>query len=466
MVDEKKQLDADRIGRVVTAAVVFLIPVALGIYLYFELPALTSRPNTQLIASTWSTGIGGEVPEPDLEVESVGDTTAEDEDEDVVAESGSGDEDKPPTTHATRVVPGSIDKRDYLEPDQTFAPTEPESLIIRARVLVGGVPREGVSIWAVARDPAGNSFSPDPAVADSAGFVELGPIPMVIGSDEGVRVSRITVRALGSKPHVDKTVVLRIDKPRTCPVIKISFRECLAIAAVFLSSVVLAFLRCKWGWLLRVKHMFVAAITAALCIGVLLIFMEGAKVVDTAEQETGTTAVSLGFVQIVKASYVPTQSPDEWIVALTAPEGQTPGFGAPLWVILVSVVGAILMCIAALIHGLASYVGKEDSKRDDTSAVDSDKIRNQILKLVKHQLYILFAPIGAVFVYQSMLLAGLAGERLTVGIAALAAGAGLSVLLANSHKLVSKLLGEAKPAGVEGEGARGRTAGGQQTETG
>ena len=58
-----------------------------------------------------------------------------------------------------------------------------------------------------------------------------------------------------------------------------------------------------------------------------------------------------------------------------------------------------------------------------------EAVRGRIQQAVKHQFYILFAPIAAIIVYQVLVLAGAASQYVTVGLATLTAGVGLSTVL-------------------------------------
>lgn len=329
--------------------------------------------------------------------------------------------------------------------------TVPDTLMIYACVLKEGSPLDSVHVWAVAYDQSGNSFSPDPDRSDEDGRVILGPIPMRIGFDNDILVSRINVRALyqvAGMQLIDETVVLSINRPKVSTTISVNATEFQIIGAFFLASILLAFIPARCGGLPKFKFAAVAILTILFGVAVIYVFVEGSKFVYNAEQDTNISRVSLGFVQVVKASYLPEQSPDEWIVALTAPEDGIPGFGAPLWVILVSVVGAVLIAVGLIIRELKpSCLRKKDG--DNEKEADADKIppippehlfQDKVQALLKQQLYILFAPIGAIFVYQSLLITGMADERITVGIAALAAGGGLGILLGKAHRLIANLL--------------------------
>lgn len=414
----------DRIGR---PLLIFGIPSLLFLVLTALFLWILSEPDLQLIARIGIQSVGEansdmvSVVLPQIESSQNEESNTQDETESSVTQAG-----------------WSINKADI------------DAVMVHARILVEGYPMDSIQVWAVARDASGNSFCPETALSGNDGSVDLGPIPTVIGPDGSIRISRIKVQARyhygGLRPIVEN-VVLRMDKPKTYVNISVSRRECLALGLIFLASILVAIVKARQPWLKQAKYNISVILTLLMCAGVIVVFMEGARVVDTLEQETGSTSVSLGFVQMVKASYFPDRNPDEWIVALTAPEGETLGFGAPLWVILVSVVGAVLISVGVIIQGLRSRdMVVSGGKRKKVPKMDTQV---EVHKLLKHQLFILFAPIGAIFLYQMMLLTGTAGENLTVGVAALAAGGGLGLLLRKARKAVSKLLDENKKENEE-----------------
>jgi hypothetical protein len=188
------------------------------------------------------------------------------------------------------------------------------------------------------------------------------------------------------------------------------------------------------GSTIQTQYFLEVLLTVLLCIALAGIVLEGARVVDSLEQQTGATSISMGFLQLVKASYLSGETPDDWIVTCASHGNAMPGFGAPLWVILMSVIGAVLIAIGVILRGLGTC-------RLDASTPDGrKKIHAASQNLVKHQMLILFAPLGAMFLYQIMLLTGTADENLTVGLAALAAGGGMNALLNKAHGLVASLL--------------------------
>jgi hypothetical protein len=80
---------------------------------------------------------------------------------------------------------------------------------------------------------------------------------------------------------------------------------------------------------------------------------------------------------------------------------------------------------------------------------DPAEIRRRVQKVVRHQFFILFAPVGAIFVYQLLVVAQAAGNDVTVAIAALGSGIALNSLLnAAIRRATSVIEGSRKSSGA------------------
>lgn len=143
----------------------------------------------------------------------------------------------------------------------------------------------------------------------------------------------------------------------------------------------------------------------------------------------GSEIETLNFLAI-KLYYAPLieEGSDVLLASLTTPENS--GFYAPLWVILLAVLGAAVLTISVLV--------KEVSERP--SLGDSEELQRRVGKILQHQYYILFAPFGAVFVYQGLETAEMVQNDLTVGLAAFGAGLALNVLLQRAVDLAKNAL--------------------------
>ncbi len=144
-------------------------------------------------------------------------------------------------------------------------------------------------------------------------------------------------------------------------------------------------------------------------------------------------ALSLGFATIFQGTYVENVGP-EWLFSLTAPgplsKSVVTGMGAPLWVLLLSVLGSGVFTVSLVVGHINT-----DLKLDDPV-----KVRELVQEIVKHQFYVLFSPLGAVIVYQLLVVAGAASQAVTVGIVAIAAGVALNAILNKAISAVTQLI--------------------------
>lgn len=105
-------------------------------------------------------------------------------------------------------------------------------------------------------------------------------------------------------------------------------------------------------------------------------------------------------------------------------------FGAPLWVIVLSVLGASLLTVTILLEEIGSPV-------DFTNL---QTLYSKRRALAQQQISILFAPLGGIFIFQALLTAGAADKPLTVAIAAFGAGATTNVLLTRAVNAARNVL--------------------------
>lgn len=307
---------------------------------------------------------------------------------------------------------------------------------VDARALRGGQLADSVRVWATAHDRTGASFAPVPVLTTGSGDARLGPIPKVIGPLDTVEINRITVRARVEQKRgarSERTVTLRLDGSPGYLRYSVSGSEFLLLGVLFLASVLIAFASVDKGPALETKYLIEVLLAFLLPAVLLSMIAGGHKHVSDIGEEIGAAEVSLGFAQMVKGSYMP-QGPPEWILSLTSPTLRTgedevgegvsvgtvaPGFGAPLWVILVSVTGSMLFTIALVIRSLEAPIG----------SLAVEEVQSRVRTIVLHQFFVLFSPLGAMFVYQFMLISGTASQPVTVALAAMAAGVGVNVFL-------------------------------------
>ncbi|GAB4151723.1 MAG: hypothetical protein Tsb009_27270 [Planctomycetaceae bacterium] len=179
-----------------------------------------------------------------------------------------------------------------------------------------------------------------------------------------------------------------------------------------------------------------------------------------AEQDPdGAKAHTLGNFFLFKGTFVE-ECPKEWILALTdppesaqqkllpqsSPSKSKPadkqpdvlkGFGAPVWVVFISVFGAGLiavMTVAEETMTLRSFWVTADPQNDNTLKSHSNLIQN----LLRHQIYILFAPFSGILVYQMLVAADAAKSSLLVASTVLGAGMTLNLIIKSAIDRASK----------------------------
>jgi hypothetical protein len=124
-------------------------------------------------------------------------------------------------------------------------------------------------------------------------------------------------------------------------------------------------------------------------------------------------------------------------VSLTSPSGisgsdpvtAAKGFGAPLWVVLLSVLGSGIITIRIIVEGIKNRVNFNDRT----------EVRSRIQVVIVHQFFIFFSPVGAIFVYQILVAIGAASNQMTVAFVALASGVSLNLVLDKARTMTGDL---------------------------
>jgi hypothetical protein len=147
--------------------------------------------------------------------------------------------------------------------------------------------------------------------------------------------------------------------------------------------------------------------------------------------------VSLGFAHI-------SQSNNEWLFCLTSPLnlGQS-GFWVPLWVLLLSVIGASLFTVLIIVNQIKER--PDFTKLEKTGGPDNEelkKFQKTIKDIVLHQFYMIFSPLGSVFVYQLLVIGDAATKPVTVAIAALASGPALNLIFDRAINKIEAIIGK------------------------
>jgi len=361
---------------------------------------------------------------------------------------------------------------------------------IRGRVLLDGEAVDKVLVWGVVEYANGQHDSPPAIQTDEKGGFSISPVRSTLGTEKDTVVAaKISARkdVPGTAWYKSATVLRGEDLVRapgtvSQEIVELSPYKLLPLPAIFLVSAMLPF----FGRQTRGKYLL-GIVLAFLFTGLMIAYLSlGLRYVNTAGKSTDILA--LGFASVYQGTYVK-DVPPEWMFSLTtspakyvaptplqsnpapnaaptsaapqgaaaSPSGATAaasgasattlqtlntsaqsapiqvdrGFGAPLWVLLVSVIGAGILTVGLVVNEIGDIPPPDQP----------DKIRDHLQIIVRHQFYILFAPVGAIFVYQILVVGSAASSSFTVALAALGAGASLSGLLTKAVASAGKLFG-------------------------
>jgi hypothetical protein len=354
-----------------------------------------------------------------------------------------------------------------------------------------------IKIWAIARDDIGNQYGISEIKSNAQGVFVIDPIPILIDADADKVVRTIEIFVRGS---TSEGKILEARKKIDLTGWGSSFRHrifapilwIILSTVIFVASIVCAIV--LWGYSCTRRDCIRGKLYAKYLVSVFLAVaftLTTIMWISTALYKLEITRpnndiYSIGFITIYKGKYVK-DTEKEWLVSLTSPNTKTEtisisdpmevagsgegdsgspakttevevikdiqkGMGAPLWVVLLAVVGASLFTIILMIKtisDLPDYFRKLDNngKPLEFNLDDRKKIRKKIEIIVRHQFFILFAPIGAVFVYQLLIISQAAFNQTTVALAALASGVTPYWLLNKALKTVGGIL-EAKEEDV------------------
>lgn len=328
------------------------------------------------------------------------------------------------------------------------------NISVVGRVLYEGQPATNTQIWCIARDQSGNRFSPTNWFVDKQGQFRMDGMPVdLMNQDSEIRVyARANVGALFGTPLRGETVIATKGLSRQVNIMDSKLWPC--TFALFLVSIFIGLaihvVASEWRRPLYVASVFTAlALTTAMLCAIAEAYMK-----VKASVTPGQTW-SVGFISIFEGTYVK-DIPEQWLISLTGPprDGSSAaqffhnrstrgesmpdsaqsastsaslsaaviqGLGAPMWVVFLAVVGAALSTVALIVNEIRS---PPCFFTDDPTA-----LRERMLALVQNQFFMLFAPLGGIFIYQALVLTGAALQPFVVAIAALGAGATLNIVL-------------------------------------
>jgi len=319
---------------------------------------------------------------------------------------------------------------------------------LRGRVLLEGKPVQGAQVSTVLIYGRGNKESPKVAITDSDGGFVCDSIPAYLDNNA---IAEVIVHASReyTKPDSSKVVksgdeFLKVTGQGTLKIISLDLWTVIVLPVIFLISFLVPFLplnpRWKYGISLGSAILFTIAMIAAISIGLYN--------VNANYSSDSNDVLSLGFANIFQGKYAANTNP-EWIFSFTSrtifPDSVAygdqvmSGFGVPLWVLLIAVVGAGLLTVSIIVSEIKTrpkFYLIEQALNNNAAiapktpeARELSEFRGRLERIIRHQFNILFSPIGAIFVYQLLVIADAAVNSVTVALAAFGAGASLNLIL-------------------------------------
>jgi hypothetical protein len=347
---------------------------------------------------------------------------------------------------------------------------ESNTLAIVARVLYREESVTNGRVWCIVRDGSGSRFSAGSSSVDDHGQFRIEGIPATLGTTREIRV--FARAALGKSSLRGESV---LTTQRSARLVNIMDPKLwIYTLAFFCTSIFFGLNIHVVGPAWRHQLYFSSIITALLLTATMLFAIADAYM-KVKTSVASDQSWSVGFISIFRGTYV-RDLPDQWLISLTGPPepGNTPkrlsdtpadsgaaappvdvshpvavntptfvqGMGAPMWVVFLSVIGAALSTVALIVNEIKAPCPLDDA----------EEVRARLLGLVQNQFFTLFSPLGGIFVYQALVLAGAAVQPFAIAIAALGAGATLNVLLSLALSKARDLLmpdsTKAKPAAV------------------
>ncbi len=329
-----------------------------------------------------------------------------------------------------------------LSTASTSSEQKDDSWSLRGRIQHSGNPVANALVWVIAADDLGNRYSSDSVRTNKDGTFRVDSIPLtLVQTPLSKKIEQAIVYA--ATDGFLNTVLWRKSGERVISLGKSSVGQLQSLST-------------KWIWIIlgafflsvlvglggpRVTHLidipyYLTILLAITSTSVMVGYIgSGLTIVDTA---ASGESLRLGFATIFHGTYTK-NLPKEWLFSLTSPpaidsvpESVVRGVGAPLWVLLLSVTGAALFMISLLIE--------EIRKPPKFESGDRTEVREHLKSIVQHQFFSLFAPLGGIFLYQLLVLTGIASEPLMVAIAVLGAGATLNLVLARATSLAGESL--------------------------
>jgi len=315
--------------------------------------------------------------------------------------------------------------------------------IVEGKVISKEPQLNELELAVIAKNGREERYSPDTdTIIPGSNKFLMKPIPGWFVKDTIDSGAEITVLASAntvgdSQNRLHGKQILNLGSSKKIRSIDLSITPFIIIPLLFFFSVLLAIIEFKDNNL-AFKY-YSAIILAFIFTGIMIAYIVvGLRNVNKMGLEEHEEVASLGVASIFYGTYVNGIEP-QWLFSLTSPSRNelqagennlSKGFGAPLWVLLLSVIGAGLFTINIIVEGVKERIG----------SMTVDKVRKTIQKIILHEFYVFFSPIGAIFVYQLLVAGGAASQYITVAIAVLAAGLALNLLLEKALDIINKNL--------------------------
>lgn len=348
--------------------------------------------------------------------------------------------------------------------------TQPECYKLKGVLLKDGEPVENALVWLIIQGKSGYETyaSPVTDTTNKAGEFQFNPIPKYLSREqkkvqttdngdkpinkelEKVGKRKIVSRTISSKGEEIKNIIVKIKTKqddleektlevnraggiRTKVSAKVNIFQIAYLPFIFLLSILFPIILCSN----RAKYYCSIIAAIIFSIGMILtisIWISYVSIINPNE------TLSLGFFHF--SHYL-----NEWVLSLTSPQNiPHSGFWVPVWVMMLSVIGSslftILLILKRIEHTPKLFLIDIESKALEANV--NEDAKNELPKIleniVRHQFYILFSPLGSIFVYQLLILGDAAGNQTTVAIAALASGIALNTILDKAISLTENLL--------------------------
>ena len=339
-------------------------------------------------------------------------------------------------------------KPSNLEIVANLAPPGPIFKSLTGRVFCDGKPMENSQVSAVLIDTLGNKKSSRLVMTDKEGGFAFDSLAMSwewpAFKEVIIYAQKDTVNADGQRDTKKGQVFLKITGRGSIKIIQLDAWTVAYLPVIFIISLIVPFLplnpRWKYGISIGSAIIFTIAMIAFISVALYNI--------NTNYSSDSKDILSLGFASLFQGKYVPGTS-SEWIFSFTSSdivsnsnttgEQVMKGFGIPLWVLLMAVIGAGLLTVSIVVSEIKDHpnfylledatANKVSIEKDSPEGKEIMHFGNHLERIIRHQFNILFSPIGAIFVYQLLVMADAAVNSVTVALAAFGAGASLNLIV-------------------------------------